>query len=179
MLRRRLGYLRRVRELQLRDLGGLVYETYRLARPRQDLVEAKVESLRATDAQLGALEQALNDPRPLHDLREPGIGGQCSRCGAFHGTDARFCASCGSAVAAPAPAPAVPAPPPPGPSAPAPQPGPEPTTEAVAPAAEPAEPPPDAPAAAPEPPTEPVAMPTPPPSGDQGVTSGDPLAPRK
>jgi hypothetical protein len=29
-LRRRLSYLRLVRELQLRDLGGLVYETYRL-----------------------------------------------------------------------------------------------------------------------------------------------------
>src|SRR6266545_1878086 len=89
-LRRRLRYLRRVRELQLRDLGGLVYETYRRSRPRQDLVDRKVEILAATDTELSGLEVALDDRRPLHELREPGIGGQCPRCGELFGSDARF-----------------------------------------------------------------------------------------
>ena len=98
-LRRRLRYLRRVRELQLRDLGGLVYETYRMSRPRQDLVERKVGALAATDAELTGLEHALDDVRPLRELREPGIGGQCPRCGELFGTDARFCSHCGAGLA--------------------------------------------------------------------------------
>jgi hypothetical protein len=98
-LRRRLRYLRRVRELQLRDLGGLVYETYRMARPRQDLVERKVSVLAATDAELTGLEHALDDVRPMLELREPGIGGQCPRCGEIFGSDARFCSHCGAGLA--------------------------------------------------------------------------------
>ena len=98
-LRRRLRYLRRVRELQLRDLGGLVYETYRLSRPRQDLVERKVSVLAATDAELRGLEHALDDVRPMLELREPGIGGQCPRCGEIFGSDARFCSHCGAGLA--------------------------------------------------------------------------------
>src|SRR4051794_6818023 len=90
-LRRRLRYLRRVRELQLRDLGGLVYETHRMSRPRQDLVQRKVSALAATDAEMTGLEHALDDIRPLLELREPGIGGQCPRGGELFGSDARFC----------------------------------------------------------------------------------------
>jgi hypothetical protein len=97
-LRRRLRYLRRVRELQLRDLGGLVYETHRRSRPRQDLVDRKVEILAATDAELSGLEVALDDRRPLRELREPGIGGQCPRCGELFGSDARFCSHCGAGL---------------------------------------------------------------------------------
>jgi hypothetical protein len=98
-LRRRLRYLRRVRELQLRDLGGLVYETYRMSRPRQDLVERKVSVLAATDAELRGLEHALDDVRPMLEVREPGIGGQCPRCGEIFGSDARFCSHCGAGLA--------------------------------------------------------------------------------
>ncbi|MFL5974023.1 MAG: hypothetical protein ACJ76G_02625 [Solirubrobacterales bacterium] len=98
-LRRRLRYLRRVRELQLRDLGGLVYETYRMSRPREDLVERKVSVLAATDAELRGLEHALDDVRPMLEVREPGIGGQCPRCGEIFGSDARFCSHCGAGLA--------------------------------------------------------------------------------
>jgi hypothetical protein len=98
-LRRRLRYLRRVRDLELRDLGGLVYETYRQKRPRQELVERKVRVLAATDKELSGLELALNDRRPLRELRMPGIGGQCPRCGEVYGSAARFCSNCGAGLA--------------------------------------------------------------------------------
>jgi hypothetical protein len=225
-LRRRLRYLRRVRELQLRDLGGLVYETYRMSRPRQDLVERKVSVLAATDAELTGLEHALDDVRPMLEMREPGIGGQCPRCGEIFGSDARFCSHCGAglagapaatlgqvgaaaasgAAAAPAPgaapagssvlshwtAPATPGAPAGSPAtpgapagspatpsaAPSPSPAPSPTasgptgpTPASAPAASQAASPPAA--AAPQP-QAPVRK-APPPSGSQGIASGDPL----
>src|SRR5258707_298890 len=48
-VRRRLRYVRRVRELQLRDLGGLVFELRRFGREREDLVAEKVSQLAATD----------------------------------------------------------------------------------------------------------------------------------
>jgi uncharacterized OB-fold protein len=33
---------------------------------------------------------------PVRELREPGIGGSCEHCGAVHGSEDRFCASCGA-----------------------------------------------------------------------------------
>jgi hypothetical protein len=202
-LRRRLRYLRRVRDLQLRDLGGLVYETYRQSRPRQDIVERKIGVLAATDAELTGLATALDDRRSLLELREPGIGGLCPRCGELFGSDARFCAHCGAGLAGEAEAalgqfgapaqqpgtaaqPALGAMPPQGaPSAPPPgtppQQAPAPTP---APLAQPSTssmpllggtqgsvppPQPQAPAAAAP------AQPATPPSGDQGMGSGDPL----
>ena len=98
-LRRRLRYLRRVRDLQLRDLGGLVYETYRQKRPRQDLVDRKVGVLAATDSELSGLEVALDDRKPLRELRIPGIGGECPRCGEVYASAARFCSNCGAGLA--------------------------------------------------------------------------------
>src|SRR5919197_3166090 len=98
-LRRRLRYLRRVRDLQLRDLGGLVYETYRQKRPSQELVDRKVSVLAATDSELSGLEVALDDRRPLRELRVPGIGGECPRCGELYGSAARFCSNCGAGLA--------------------------------------------------------------------------------
>ena len=99
-LRRRLRYLRRVRELGFRDLGGLVFDQHRFNRPNEELVRGKLAALQGVDAELRALETLLDDPRPLHELREPGIAA-CVRCGALHGTDARFCASCGVAIGGP------------------------------------------------------------------------------
>src|SRR3954447_2405600 len=99
-LRRRLRYLRRVRELGFRDLGGLVFDQHRFNRPNEELVRGKLAALQAVDGELRALEALLNDPRPFHELREPGIAA-CVRCGALHGTDARFCPSCGVAVSGP------------------------------------------------------------------------------
>src|SRR3954468_18306815 len=99
-LRRRLRYLRRVRELGFRDLGGLVFDQHRFERPNEELVRGKLAALQAVDSELRALEVLLDDPRPIHELREPGIAA-CIRCGALHGTDARFCPSCGVAVSGP------------------------------------------------------------------------------
>ena len=93
--RRRLRYLRRIRELGFRDLGGLVFDQHRFDRRNDDLVRAKVEALRAVDHELRVLEQVLGDPRPITELREPGVS-VCPRCGALPGSDARFCPSCGT-----------------------------------------------------------------------------------
>ena len=43
----RLRYLREVRELGFRDLGGLVFDQHRFQRPNEALVESKVAALRA------------------------------------------------------------------------------------------------------------------------------------
>src|SRR5204862_3199741 len=78
-LRRRLAYLRRVRELGFRDLGGLVFDLHRFQRPGQQLVDAKLNALAIVDQELRALERVLRD-KPLYvDLREPGIAA-CPRC---------------------------------------------------------------------------------------------------
>ena len=107
-LRRRLRFLRRARELALRDLGGLVFDLHRFGRERPDLVKAKLEALATLDQERRQLEVALGDHRELDVLREPGIA-SCPRCGALHGSDARFCSACGlpvgqSAALPPAPA---------------------------------------------------------------------------
>jgi hypothetical protein len=101
-MRRRLRYLRRARELGFRDLGGLVFDLRRFERDRPDLVEAKVHALSEVDGELRALERALGDRRDVTELREPGIA-SCPRCGALHGSDARYCSSCGLALHGPQP----------------------------------------------------------------------------
>ena len=97
-LRRRLRYLRRVRELGLRDLGGLVFDQDKFKRPNDELVRGKLTALAAVDTELRTLERALADRRDITELREPGISA-CPRCGTLHGSDARFCPSCGLAIA--------------------------------------------------------------------------------
>ena len=93
-LRRRLRFLRRARELAFRDLGGLVFDLSRFGRQREDLVTAKLATLSSIDAELRALEVALDDRQPTTVLREAGIAA-CPRCAAIHGSDARFCPTCG------------------------------------------------------------------------------------
>jgi hypothetical protein len=113
-MRRRLRYLRKLRELQVRDLGGLVFDLRRFERRRDDLVLTKIDQIRACDDELRALERALDERRDLRDVREPGIGGTCPRCFAIFGSADRFCASCGAAlggaVQGPAAVPPAPAP---------------------------------------------------------------------
>jgi ribosomal protein L40E len=162
-LRRRLRYLRRVRELGFRDLGGLVFDQHRFNRPNEELVRGKLAALHAVDAELRALETLLDDPRPIHELREPGVSA-CIRCGALHGSDARFCPSCGvqvrgpravgevSGAAAQAASAAATTPVPPVPPAPALQPA------AEAPPAEPAPPAGPAPAGEPAPAEQPTEV---------------------
>jgi hypothetical protein len=99
-LRRRLRYLRRIRELGFRDLGGLIFDQHRFSQANEALVHGKLSALAAVDGELRALEHALDDRRPLTELREPGVS-VCSRCGALHGSDARFCPSCGTPVRGP------------------------------------------------------------------------------
>ncbi len=94
-LRRRLRYLRRIRELGFRDLGGLVFDQHRFDRRNEELLRSKVEALGAVDRELRALERVLADRRPVTELREPGIT-VCARCGALPGSDARFCPVCGT-----------------------------------------------------------------------------------
>jgi hypothetical protein len=103
-LRRRARYLRRARELALRDLGGLVYEARRREQFGGALIDEKVKRLAAIDAELRELEAALGTPAGQTVLREPGVGGTCPRCGELHASDARFCAACGLELGAETPA---------------------------------------------------------------------------
>ncbi|WP_354697847.1 hypothetical protein DSM112329_03497 [Paraconexibacter sp. AEG42_29] len=98
--RRRLRYLRRVRELGFRDLGGLVFDLHRFQQPGEQLIAGKLAALAAVDRELRALERVMKDEQDFTDLREPGIAA-CARCGALHGSDARFCPSCGISLTGP------------------------------------------------------------------------------
>jgi hypothetical protein len=100
-LRRRLRYLRHVRELLLRDLGGFTYEIHRSAggtaqEPQRRLTAAKAQRLATLDAEVLALESRLGEPHAEALLREPGIGGTCHECGELHASDAHFCSRCGA-----------------------------------------------------------------------------------
>lgn len=180
-MRRRLRYLRRAHELGLRDLGGLVFDLRRFRRQRFDLVEAKLQTLTLVDREMRAIEAALDDRRPVVELREAGIA-SCPRCGGLTASDANFCANCGlqigdappvvtapNAPTAPAvaSAPAAPAAPAPAaPAAPTPQPPSAPAVSASTAGSTPLS---SAPAAANGASGEPGPAPS--------VTSGDPLAP--
>ena len=93
-LRRRLRFLRRARELGFRDIGGLIFDMRRFRRSRPDLLDAKLDALLAVDQEVRSLERILDDRRPFHELREPGISA-CARCGALHSSEANFCPHCG------------------------------------------------------------------------------------
>jgi hypothetical protein len=101
-VRRRIRYLRRARELLLRDLGGFAYEVHRAAGARQnakhrEILDRKAERLAALDRELRGLEGRLGEPHRAETVvREPGIGGICPECGELHGSDAGWCAHCGT-----------------------------------------------------------------------------------
>jgi hypothetical protein len=94
-MRRRARYLRQLRELQLRDLGGFLLECHRFERERPALVAEKTAAAARTDGELRGLEQALGAEQTVRELRAPGIGGACEGCGAIHGSADMFCSSCG------------------------------------------------------------------------------------
>jgi len=94
-MRRRARYLRSLREVQLRDIGGFMLELHRFNQSRPELVQSKLQSAALADAELRALEQALGTEHRPGELRQPGIGGACADCGAVHGSSDRFCATCG------------------------------------------------------------------------------------
>lgn len=95
-IRRRALYLRQLREVQLRDIGGFMLELRRFGEERPELVQAKLAGAASTDRELRGLERALRERVPVRELREAGIGGACSRCGALHSSSDRFCAWCGA-----------------------------------------------------------------------------------
>lgn len=99
-LRRRLRYLRRARELMLRDLGGLFYEVHRTAggdlASHSAVVATKVDRLSGLDAEAAAIEAALGAARSEAIVFQPGVGGTCDFCGELYGSAARFCSGCGS-----------------------------------------------------------------------------------
>ena len=158
-MRRRLRYLRQLRELQVRDLGGLVFDLRRFERKRDDLVAQKIDQMRACDDEVQALEVALDERRDIRDVREPGIGGTCPRCFAIHGSSDHFCATCGAALGGAAQGPAHVAPAPAVPTTPTAPPAPAPP----APTAVATPPQPTAPTVAHDPPAAPVGADAPPP----------------
>jgi hypothetical protein len=98
-LRRRLRYLRRRRELALRDLGGFVFEAHRRGEQNPAALDEKLTALDAIDSERETLEGALGEHSEILVLREPGIS-TCANCATLHGSEARFCPACGQAVGA-------------------------------------------------------------------------------
>ena len=85
----------------LRDLGGFSYEVHRAGGAphggHRDIIERKAQRLAAIDEELRAHEAALGLTAPAQTVvREPGIGGTCPACGELHGSDAGWCAYCGT-----------------------------------------------------------------------------------
>jgi hypothetical protein len=102
-VRRRLRYLRAVREILLRDLGGFYLEAQRSeqgADAHRRLLDAKAARLTTLETELRELEVRLEEPHATTVLREPGIGGTCPHCGELHSSEARFCARCGQPLQA-------------------------------------------------------------------------------
>jgi hypothetical protein len=94
-MRRRARYLRQLRELQLRDIGGFMVELHRFGRQQPALVQEKVAAAAQIHTELRTLESALQEGRGLGEVREAGVGGACPECGTVHGSIDRFCAWCG------------------------------------------------------------------------------------
>lgn len=95
-MRRRARFLRKARELAYRDLGGLVFDLHRFGGRNDQVLNAKLATLRQIDTELRELEKALAERRGVAVLREVGIAA-CPRCAAIHGRDDRFCPGCGLA----------------------------------------------------------------------------------
>ncbi len=99
-LRRRLRYLRQIRELGYRDLGGLVFDQHRFERRDGQLVDAKVLAIELLDREIRSLEEVLELQTPYSELFIPGVSA-CARCGTLHGSDAHYCPNCGLAFSGP------------------------------------------------------------------------------
>jgi hypothetical protein len=95
-MRRRVRFLRKARELALRDLGGFVFEMHRFGQRTSDALLGKLSTLGQIDAELRGLEKALGQGRGVTVLHEVGVAA-CPRCAAIHGRDDRFCPGCGLA----------------------------------------------------------------------------------
>lgn len=94
VIRRRVRFLRRRRDLALHDLGGFVFESHRLGEQRDDVHAQKLAALAALDRELETLEHALNLHQELAVLHEPGIA-CCPHCSTIHDSCANYCPNCG------------------------------------------------------------------------------------
>jgi hypothetical protein len=94
-IHRRARYMRALREVQLRDIGGFALELHRFGEHRPELMAAKLRGAALTDTELRSLEQAIDERSTVRELREAGVGGACERCGALHGSNDNYCATCG------------------------------------------------------------------------------------
>jgi Double zinc ribbon len=106
------------REQLVRDLGGIVYEMFRLDRFRTELVTERCRALVALDDRIEEIDQLLTSARgrsPRCECGAPIPWGAhfcqncgrpagprpviaCARCGTPLPADVRFCGSCGSPV---------------------------------------------------------------------------------
>lgn len=102
VLRRRVRFLRRRRELALHDLGGFLFEAHRLGETRDVLLAEKLAALTALDDELATLQNALELREELAVLHEPGISA-CPHCATIHDSSANYCPSCGRATSGPDP----------------------------------------------------------------------------
>ncbi len=75
------------------ELGGILYEMAIRDHVRLDVLVKKAAALQRVDLELADVERELRG-----DIAE--VGGQCTSCGARHAKTARFCASCGTPIAA-------------------------------------------------------------------------------
>ena len=117
-LKRERRALAREREQLVRDLGGIVYEMFRLDRFRVELVTDRCRALVALDERIGEIDELLSSAggrRPRCECGAPIPWGAhfcqncgrpagprpvvaCARCGSPLPADVRFCSSCGSPV---------------------------------------------------------------------------------
>jgi hypothetical protein len=74
------------------ELGGAFYEMAIRDHVRMDVLTRKAAELQRVDAQLAEVE------RSLRGEEGPPVGA-CPECGARHAAGARFCSSCGHALA--------------------------------------------------------------------------------
>jgi hypothetical protein len=99
-LRHRIRFLQAAREVLLRDLGGFTYEVHRAggtSGAHRDISQRKAERLAVLDEELRAHEAALGITGAAATVvRQPGIGGTCPACGELFGSDAGWCAHCGT-----------------------------------------------------------------------------------
>jgi zinc-ribbon domain len=96
VLRRERRALLRLREQRIRDLGGLVLEMYRQDRFRQDLVHEQAAEIVAIEERLFQIDQLLTAASARGRVAPTVL---CARCSAPLLPGARFCPSCGQAVA--------------------------------------------------------------------------------
>ena len=118
VLKRERRALTRERNQLIRDLGGIVYEMYRLDRFRVELVTERCSALAALDQRIDEIDELLTSatrrgprcecgapiPWGAHFCQNCGRPAgprpvvACARCGSPLPADVQFCGSCGSPV---------------------------------------------------------------------------------